>query len=50
MKTAIIIFFSLSILQMTYAQNVGIGTNNPSAKLEVNQSLRSDIKIKFTNL
>lgn len=45
MKEVILLLFSFLFLQYVYPQNVGIGTNNPAQKLEVN----GGIKIGNTN-
>lgn len=45
--------FSFLILMFSfhqiYSQNVGIGTNNPTAKLEINKAGKADLKLKSAN-
>jgi len=48
MKTVFIIFFII-IGQVLYGQNVGIGTNTPTEKLEVKNPDNSTVKISSTS-
>ncbi len=49
MKPFFIFLIIVSVNFISQAQNVGIGTTSPSAKLEVNQAIKSDIKIKSSS-
>jgi hypothetical protein len=47
MKKLLILFVCICFSFMfAFSQNVGIGTNTPSSKLEIRNSLKSDIKIR----
>ena len=41
MKTILLIFSFFTMLQQSFAQNVGIGTSSPAQKLDVNGNTRS---------
>ena len=43
------VFFVLFYTINTYAQNVGIGTNTPTTRLEIKNSLKSTVKISSNN-
>jgi hypothetical protein len=49
MKLLLTFLIIASVSYKNFSQNVGIGTTSPTAKLEVTQALRSDIKIKSTS-
>lgn len=49
-KLAFCLLFSLSAVSVLFSQNVGIGTNVPTAKLEVMQGIKSAIKIRSLSI